>query len=182
MPFCVFARSSSPPTNNRRRVGFTSSVPYFAPLLSSSRGNFLPLPPFGGGVVRPVSPVLRPKQRFEVAEVVVAVGDFSNTRHSNILRIDDFGTAPLASAICNESIFRSEWQRKRSEIPNICLLSKSLSARCYYKGLSFHGTLNAQSHSTLYPKEAVYLSCDMMSSGEVRSYALLTIDLVQYQT
>ena len=73
-----------------RPVYRTSHLP------SPSRGNFLPLPPFGGGVVRPVSPVLRPKQRFGVSEVVVAVGDFSNTRHSNILRIDDFGTAPLA--------------------------------------------------------------------------------------
>ena len=77
-----------------RPVYRTSRLP------SSSRGNFLPLPPFGGAgvasVARPVSPVLRPKQRFGVSEVVVAVGDFySNTRHSNILRIDDFGTAPL---------------------------------------------------------------------------------------
>ena len=77
-------------------------VPYFAPLLgpspplrsSSSRGNFL-LPPFPPLVVFPVTPVRPSKAMCAVSEVAVAVGDVSNTRHSNIPCMDDYGIAPL---------------------------------------------------------------------------------------
>ena len=61
---------------------------------SSSRGNFL-LPPFPPLVVFPVTPVRPSKAMCAVSEVAVAVGDVSNTRHSNIPCMDDFGIAPL---------------------------------------------------------------------------------------
>ena len=62
-----------------------------------------------------------------VAEVVVAVGDVSNTRHSSILRIDDFEGAPL-ELTTGKSPYLGDWERKRfmTNLLRTCLISYSL--------------------------------------------------------
>ena len=89
-------RSLRPPTNNRRRAG-CSTVLRASPPPSSLFPREFSSSSFWRRCRRRSSsfPLVRSEAMSVVSEVVVAAGDVSNTRHSNILCFDDFGSAPL---------------------------------------------------------------------------------------